>query len=76
MCSTIPDLGGTSDHFMLYVDGGKVVCHIFDYKHGIGVPVDVTENKQVLSYAVIIASHYGTGLTCAWHDRSTTRVCR
>lgn len=56
--TSITDLGGTADHFMLYEDNGKVVCHVFDYKHGAGVPVDVEENKQVLSYFAIIGSHF------------------
>lgn len=58
-CTEIPGLGGTSDHVMFYKDGDKYVCHIWDYKHGAGVPVDVTENKQVLSYAVIIQDYIG-----------------
>jgi hypothetical protein len=56
-CS-ITDLGGTSDHFMLYVDNGQIVLHVFDYKHGVGVPVEVRENLQVLTYFAIISSHY------------------
>lgn len=57
-CLSIAELGGTSDHFMLYFDGDKVVLHIFDYKHGQGIPVPAEENKQLLSYCVIIESHY------------------
>lgn len=57
-CLTIDGLGGTCDHFMVYVERGDLVGHIFDYKHGQGVPVSVTENKQVLSYGVILDSVY------------------
>ena len=56
--TSITDLGGTSDHYMLYVENDKTVLHVFDYKHGVGVPVDVIENKQVLTYFTIIASHF------------------
>lgn len=56
--TSITDLGGTADHYVLYVDDDKTVCHVFDYKHGVGVPVDVRENKQVLTYFAIIASHF------------------
>lgn len=52
------EFGGTSDHFMIYEDGEKIVLHVFDYKHGVGVPVDIVENLQVLSYFAIIESHY------------------
>lgn len=55
---TIDGLGGTTDHFMVYMEGHDIVGHVFDYKHGQGVPVDVVENKQVLSYAVILDSVY------------------
>lgn len=57
-CTTIPDLGGTADHMMIYIDGDQVVLHCFDYKHGVGVPVDVIENDQLLAYFVILDSHY------------------
>lgn len=56
--TSITDLGGTSDHFVLYTDDGRIVCHVFDYKHGAGVPVDVHENLQVLTYFAIIGSHF------------------
>ncbi len=60
--STVMDtLGGTSDHYMVYLDGEHLVLHVFDYKHGVGVPVDVEENLQVLSYFLIISSNYPTG---------------
>lgn len=54
----VPGLGGTSDHFMVIQDGDKLVLHVFDYKHGVGVPVDVEGNLQVLSYFAIIASNF------------------
>lgn len=57
-CLTIDGLGGTADHVMLYVDNGKLVLHCFDYKHGMGVPVDAEENLQILSYFVILDSQY------------------
>jgi len=59
-CETIPGLGGTADHVMVYRDmtEDKIVLHCFDYKHGVGVPVDAEENDQVLSYFVILESHY------------------
>lgn len=56
--AAIKNFGGTTDHLMIYRDGEKVVLHVFDYKHGVGVPVDVEENKQVLSYFAIIESHF------------------
>lgn len=57
-CLTVEDMGGTSDHFMVYVDDGRIYLHVFDYKHGVGVPVSVQDNKQLLSYFLIIESHY------------------
>lgn len=58
-CTTIPGLGGTADHVMVYRDNAdKIVLHCLDYKHGVGVPVDAEENDQVLSYFVILESHY------------------
>jgi hypothetical protein len=51
-------LGGTSDHYMVYLDEGKTVLHVFDYKHGVGVPVSVENNLQVLSYLHTISSNY------------------
>jgi len=54
----IPDFGGTQDHMMLYEDDGKLVVHVWDYKHGVGHIVDAEENLQALSYFAIIQSHY------------------
>lgn len=54
----LPNYGGTADYFAIYEDDGEMVLHIVDYKHGMGVAVDVYENKQVLSYALIISSNY------------------
>lgn len=55
---TIDDFGGTCDHFAIYLEGDCMVLHSWDYKHGKGVPVDVYENKQLLSYFAIIESWY------------------
>lgn len=54
----INGFGGTTDHFMLYWEDGKVVLHVFDYKHGAGVPVPAEENTQLLSYFAIIGSRF------------------
>lgn len=54
----IEEFGGTSDLHMIYRDNGKVVLHVVDYKHGVGVPVEAFENQQGLSYFLIIESHY------------------
>jgi hypothetical protein len=56
--SSIKNFGGTTDHLMIYRDGDRIVLHVFDYKHGAGVPVSVEENGQVLSYFAIIESHF------------------
>jgi hypothetical protein len=52
----VPGLGGTPDYFAVYMDGDKVVLHIVDYKHGIGVPVPAVGNLQLLSYCLIVSS--------------------
>lgn len=57
-CRDVPGLGGTSDHFMVILEDDRMILHVFDYKHGVGVPVDVEENLQVLSYFAIIASNF------------------
>lgn len=57
-CLTIAGLGGTADHMMLYREDDKIVLHLFDYKHGVGVPVAAEENMQLLSYFVIHESQY------------------
>lgn len=56
-CLTLEALGGTSDVHLIFRDGDKVVCHVVDFKYGF-TPVDSWENKQGLSYFVIIESHY------------------
>ena len=56
--ATIADFGGTSDHYMIYRQNGVIYLHCFDYKHGVGVPVDAENNLQVLSYFSTIESHY------------------
>lgn len=57
--ATIADLGGTTDYAAIYVEGGQVVLHFVDYKHGAGVGVLAVENYQLLTYAVIFASWFG-----------------
>ena len=57
-CLSITGLGGTSDHAMLYRQDAKIILHLFDYKHGAGVPVYADENPQLLSYFVIFDSHF------------------
>lgn len=44
-----PGLFGTADAVMYEPYG---LLRIYDYKHGAGVPVDVTDNKQLLYYAL------------------------
>jgi hypothetical protein len=55
---TLEGIGGTCDHFAIYLEDEQMVLHIFDYKHGVGIPVDAWENKQLLSYFAIIESWY------------------
>jgi len=55
---SIPGFGGTADHALIYVENGQLTLHLIDYKHGAGVPVDVVENQQLLSYFLIFDSHY------------------
>jgi hypothetical protein len=55
---TLEGFGGTTDHYVIYVEGEHIVLHVFDYKNGVGVPVDAWENKQVLSYFAVIESNY------------------
>ncbi len=54
----IEGLGGTADFMMVYIENGRCVLHVFDYKHGQGIPVSVKNNTQVLSYFAIFRSHY------------------
>lgn len=55
------DLGGTADYLAIYQDGDSgTVLHFVDYKHGEGVPVIAVENHQLLTYAVIFASYFGS----------------
>lgn len=47
----IPILGGTADHLMWGVDNqGRQVLQVSDFKYGMGVPVSVVENEQLLTY--------------------------
>lgn len=50
-----PDLGGTSD-CNIYEFMGTLV--VIDYKHGQGVAVDVTDNDQMLTYALGSAKEF------------------
>lgn len=51
-----PDFGGTPDYVCVYRDGGLVILHVIDFKAGIGLVVDVEDNKQLLSYACVVAA--------------------
>lgn len=46
-----PDFGGTSDRFGVYQDDDWTIIHVIDYKHGIGVQVDVVGCAQLQYYA-------------------------
>ncbi len=50
-----PDLYGTADA-VLGVTGEKL--WVFDYKHGVGVAVEVEENEQLLYYMLGVAKQY------------------
>lgn len=54
-----PSFGGTSDAVIngIVKDGGFV--HIFDYKHGAGVPVDIEDNSQLRYYAFGVLKSLG-----------------
>jgi hypothetical protein len=56
--NSIINFGGTPDHFIIYWEGDKIVLHTFDYKHGVGVTVNVFGNTQLLSYFSIINTRY------------------
>lgn len=49
-----PESSGTSDCIII---GGKQL-HIFDYKHGKGVPVSAEDNEQLKLYALGALNHY------------------
>lgn len=51
----IVGLGGTAD----YVNVVGSELHLYDYKHGAGVPVQVEGNKQLLTYAGLAMEHFG-----------------
>lgn len=57
-CEDIEGLGGTADYFCLFEEDGSIVMHFVDLKYGVGVTVDPENNTQLLSYAVIVESHY------------------
>lgn len=45
-----PDLGGTAD--LVALNRAERVLYVRDYKHGVGVTVDPTENAQALTYGL------------------------
>jgi hypothetical protein len=45
-----PDLYGTADG-VFYLDDSKTL-HVWDYKHGMGIPVEVEHNGQLMYYAL------------------------
>lgn len=45
------DFGGTADYVAYRVKDGGGFIHVMDYKHGIGISVDIDDNKQLLYYA-------------------------
>lgn len=49
-----PDFGGTADCVVHRMKDGGGFVHVLDYKHGVGVAVDIDDNPQLLYYA------YGT----------------
>ncbi len=51
---TLLDFFGTSDYSAAYMEGDDYILHFVDYKHGAGIPVDATENLQLLSYTLLI----------------------
>jgi hypothetical protein len=61
-----PDIFGTGDT-VLFVPKAKWL-HIFDYKHGRGVVVEVEANPQLLTYATGVAHRFHNrqieGITC------------
>ena len=55
MRTWIPEGFGTSDVTMI----SDAALEVVDYKHGKGVPVDVYENKQLLTYALGALHEFG-----------------
>ena len=53
-----PDFGGTADWAGIYKDHDKLCLHVVDLKAGVGLPVDVLGNQQLLSYCCAIGSYY------------------
>lgn len=50
----IPESFGTADTIVI----GAETMHVIDFKYGKGVPVDATENPQIMSYALGALEHY------------------
>ena len=47
-----PNFYGTVDVYLLCYDKGEAVsCEVIDYKHGVGIAVDVEDNEQLKYYA-------------------------
>jgi hypothetical protein len=59
-----PDVYGTGDFGAYHVPSKKLVN--IDYKHGKGVPVDVAENEQLLTY--------GLGSAFRYHNRGISDI--
>jgi hypothetical protein len=54
----LKDFGGTPDYYALYTHDNVTYLHIVDFKAGLGIPVYVDGNAQLLSYCAIVESHY------------------
>lgn len=59
-CPSIHELFyGTTD--LAYLDAEKRVLHVWDYKHGAGVVVEVKDNPQLMYYGVGALEELGVG---------------
>jgi hypothetical protein len=55
----LTDFGGTADYAAIsFAPDGRVVCHIVDFKAGVGIAVYAPGNKQLLSYCALVASAF------------------
>ena len=63
-----PDLRGTADIVLVASDMSRLV--VLDYKHGMGVPVEVEDNHQLLYYALgainYVCEKHGQDLMLGW----------
>ena len=64
LTSVHPDIFGTGDFLAYHPNTGALV--IIDYKHGKGVPVDVHQNEQLLTYAL--------GAALRFHNRGLSAL--